>query len=106
MGKRGPKPTWPWIASRIQAGESRAAIAAEFGVSRQRVSQVAITQGAKGQFMCFDWTPAAIEQLHAAWARGDATKKIGDDIGCGKNAVVGKVRRLGLPPRRSPIKRK
>jgi len=57
-----------------------------------------------GDVVKFDWTPEAVGKLHIAWDAGDSTAKIGKDIGCGKNAVIGKARREGLPKRKSPIK--
>lgn len=52
------------------------------------------------------WTPAAIVQLGDLWAQGFSTAEIGRLIGVSKNAVVGKVHRIGLPPRPSPLKRR
>lgn len=50
------------------------------------------------------WTDAMDAALAAAWARGVATKAIGNEIGVTKNAVIGRARRIGLPARPSPIK--
>ncbi len=52
-----------------------------------------------------DWTPEAIERLKALWAEGHSTAEIARRMGLSKNAVVGKVHRLNLPGRPSPIKR-
>jgi len=55
--------------------------------------------------MPFDWTPEAIEWLKQAWADGHTTSKIAKMAGVSKNAIVGKIHRLKLESRPSPIKR-
>lgn len=45
------------------------------------------------------WTPERIEQLTLLWDEGVTTAEIGRRIGVTKNAVIGKVHRLGLVPR-------
>ena len=45
------------------------------------------------------WTPERIAQLIALWDEGVTTAEIGRRIGVTKNAVIGKVHRLGLVPR-------
>ena len=56
--------------------------------------------------MSFEWTPARVSTLIALWDEGLSTSLIGNRIGATKNAVVGKVHRLKLPKRGSPIKQK
>ncbi len=56
--------------------------------------------------MSFEWTPTRISALIALWSEGMPTSAIGQRLGITKNAVVGKVHRLGLPKRGSPIKQK
>ena len=56
--------------------------------------------------MTFEWTPDHIKTLIALWNEGHTTSEIGARMGITKNAVVGKVHRLGLPKRGSPIKPK
>lgn len=51
----------------------------------------------------FDWTPERLETLALLWADGLSMSQIAERLGTGKNSVVGKVHRLGLPPRPSPI---
>ena len=53
--------------------------------------------------MAFEWTPDHIKTLMALWAEGLPTLEIGRRLGITKNSVVGKVHRLGLPKRQSPI---
>jgi GcrA cell cycle regulator len=51
------------------------------------------------------WTEEAIARLRMLWAEGHSASEIGRRLGVSKNAVVGKVHRLGLPARPSPIRR-
>ncbi len=53
--------------------------------------------------MAIDWTPDRVKTLMALWAEGIPTLDIGRRLGVTKNSVVGKVHRLGLPKRQSPI---
>jgi len=45
------------------------------------------------------WTPERIDHLTRLWETGVTTAEIGRQIGVTKNAVIGKVHRLGLVPR-------
>jgi len=54
--------------------------------------------------MAFEWTPQHIASLIALWDEGLPTSEIGRRLGITKNAVIGKVHRLGLKKRGSPIK--
>lgn len=47
-----------------------------------------------------DWTPERIAALIALWNDHLTTSEIGRRLGITKNAVIGKVHRLGLPKRR------
>lgn len=47
-----------------------------------------------------DWTPERIAALIALWNEEITTSEIGRRLGITKNAVIGKVHRLGLPKRR------
>ena len=49
------------------------------------------------------WTPIKTSALIALWNEGIATIEIGKRLGVSKNAVVGRVHRLGLPKRPSPL---
>ncbi|MBQ8557253.1 MAG: global cell cycle regulator GcrA-like protein [Alphaproteobacteria bacterium] len=51
------------------------------------------------------WTPEKIKQLKKLWQKGKSTVEIGRELGMSKNAVVGKVHRLELDARPSPIKK-
>jgi GcrA cell cycle regulator len=51
----------------------------------------------------FDWTPAAIEQVKALHASGLTPRQIADKIGgLSRNAVSGKLSRLGIALRHRP----
>ena len=45
------------------------------------------------------WTPERMARLVALWEEGVTTAEIGRRIGVTKNAVIGKVHRIGLVPR-------
>jgi GcrA cell cycle regulator len=50
-----------------------------------------------------EWTEDRTDTLRVLWQEGLTTREIGARMGITKNAVVGKVHRLGLPKRQSPI---
>ncbi len=52
------------------------------------------------------WTEEMVEQLREMWKQGLTTGEIGKRLGVSKNSIVGKVHRLGLSGRPSPIKKK
>ncbi|MBQ7412981.1 MAG: global cell cycle regulator GcrA-like protein [Alphaproteobacteria bacterium] len=52
------------------------------------------------------WTNDKIKQLKKLWAKGKSTVEIAKELGISKNSVIGKVHRLELSARPSPIKRK
>lgn len=52
-----------------------------------------------------DWSLERTQALIELWKTGLPAGEIGNRLGVTKNAVVGKVHRLGLPKRPSPIKR-
>ena len=52
----------------------------------------------------FEWTPDRIKVLIGHWEEGLPTSEIGRRLGVTKNSVVGKVHRLGLKKRQSPIR--
>lgn len=53
-----------------------------------------------------DWNDNEIGQLRVLWDQGIPTAEIGRMMGVSKNAIVGKVHRLDLPARPSPISHK
>jgi len=50
--------------------------------------------------MSGEWTPERTAALMALWNEDLSTSEIGRRLGITKNAVIGKVHRLGLPQRR------
>jgi len=52
-----------------------------------------------------EWTDERINRLKKLWSEGLTTAAIGKQLRVSKNAVVGKVHRLELKGRSSPIKR-
>ena len=52
------------------------------------------------------WTDEVVDELRRMWAEGLTTSEIAKSLGVSKNSIVGKVHRLGLSGRPSPIKRK
>lgn len=50
-----------------------------------------------------EWTAAVIANLRQLWADGHSTAEIGRRLGCSKNAVIGKARRMKLPRRQDPV---
>lgn len=53
----------------------------------------------------FNWDESAISRLSDLWRTGLSASRIAETLGPGatKNAVIGKARRVGLPPRPSPL---
>lgn len=51
-----------------------------------------------------EWTSERIKVLMGLWEEGLPTSEIGRRLGVTKNSVVGKVHRLGLKKRQSPIR--
>lgn len=51
-----------------------------------------------------DWDATRIERLRELWEDGLSASAIGSVLGVSKNSIVGKVHRLELPNRASPIR--
>ncbi len=56
--------------------------------------------------MSVEWIPSRVSALIALWDEGIPASEIGRRLNVTKNAIVGKVHRLGLPKRQSPILKK
>ena len=52
------------------------------------------------------WTDEMVEGLKKMWKQGLTTNEIAKNLGVSKNSIVGKVHRLNLTARPSPIKKK
>lgn len=50
------------------------------------------------------WSEDKIKKLKKMWLAGKATAEIAKALGMSKNSIIGKVHRLELPARPSPIK--
>lgn len=50
------------------------------------------------------WSDELITDLRFLWKKGHSASLIAKTLGLTKNQVIGKVHRVGLPPRQSPIK--
>lgn len=51
----------------------------------------------------FDWNADAVEKLKRLWRDGLSCTAIGKDMGVTRNAIIGKVGRLGLPKRSKAV---
>lgn len=93
------------IVQRVISGMSRRVVADELGLTRQRVSQIVIraTGAADRQQL---WPEERGQRLRAMWDEGLSVNEIARRLGVSRGSVVGKVRRLDLPARPSPIRPK
>jgi DNA-binding CsgD family transcriptional regulator len=82
------------IVSRWRAGTSRHSLAAEYGVSHQRISQIIhkVHPASRPPL----WPAKQTAALKTLLSEGHNSTKIGRRLGVSKNAVVGKLRRLHL----------
>lgn len=55
--------------------------------------------------MTVEWVPLRVSALIALWNEGLSASEVGRRLGVSKNAVIGKVHRLGLSNRQSPIQK-
>ena len=53
-----------------------------------------------------DWNEKRLTQLKKLWAEGLSITQIGEKMGASRNAIAGKVHRLGLPKRSVPSNEK
>ena len=54
--------------------------------------------------MTENWTPVRVSALIALWSDGLPCREIGRRLGFTKNAIIGKVNRLGLAKRNSSVR--
>ena len=52
------------------------------------------------------WTEDRLKKLKDLWGNGLSISKIGKELGVSRNAIAGKVHRMGLTKRQSPIANK
>lgn len=70
---------------------------------KHRVKKLGLVEAREGPG---PWTLERVLKLREMWAAGYSAGNIGRLIGVSKNSVIGKVHRLGLKPRPSPIVRR
>jgi DNA-binding CsgD family transcriptional regulator len=109
--KRGPKPGKhqtrdEMIVARLVAGGTMRALATEYGLSPERVRQIARQLGYSGRRANPPWPPEADKRLLELSRAGLPASLIAKRLGVTKNAVTRRLRRLGLPGRLSPILQK
>ncbi|WP_116654401.1 GcrA family cell cycle regulator [Pelagibacterium sediminicola] len=51
------------------------------------------------------WTKDRVSTLRELWLEGLSATEIGQRLGCTRNAVLGKVHRIGLSGRRTPVRK-
>src|SRR5215475_2563358 len=57
--------------------------------------------------MAMSWNEATVELLKKLWELGQSASKIGAELGCSRNAVIGKIHRImGMNANRKPRERK
>ena len=87
------------IVKRLAAGTSPRAVGAEFGLTAKRICQIHMqVTGARLRPPYASWPANHVARLRLLWRRGLSTAEIGRLLGVSKNAVVGKIDRLELPP--------
>jgi DNA-binding CsgD family transcriptional regulator len=85
------------IAARLAAGASLREVGVTFGISGERVRQIAVAAGGphKRRHRAPLWPATRTARLRKLWGRMSAAE-IGLKLGVSKHAVIGKARRLGL----------
>lgn len=86
------------IVYAIERGEAYRTIGERHGLSYERVRQIGISNGAKPP-NSNRWTPGEIAVLKNLWWCKTASE-LADILGKTRNAVIGKVHRIGLPKTR------
>jgi GcrA cell cycle regulator len=56
-----------------------------------------------GLSMATEWNDQRLKKLEKLWEKGMSISQIGKELGVSRNAVAGKVHRMGLSKRASPI---
>jgi transcriptional regulator with XRE-family HTH domain len=85
------------ILERLNAGVTTRAVAAEFGITHQRVSQIRQRlTGARPGAARRPWSLDRIEQLQRLRREGLTAAAIARELGVSRSAVAGKLHRLRL----------
>lgn len=85
------------IPEMIAAGKSTIEIARQLGSNEKAVRAYAIEQGVfKGVTPTGFWSQERVDLAKKLWTSGVSTTEIGQRLGCSRNAVIGKLTRLGI----------
>ena len=84
------------IVARLDTGATLRAVSVEYGLSPERVRQIARELGYSGRRASPPWPPEADEQLSDLARAGLSASAIGKRLGVTKHAVTGRARRIGL----------
>ena len=87
------------MLAQCEAGVPLAEIAAEHGVSAERVRQIVRRLGVPGTGPSA-WSPTDTATLRRLWRKGLTASLIADQLGVTKNAITSRANRLDLPSRR------
>jgi GcrA cell cycle regulator len=99
--KRGRKPEEhqarnQTIVARLNVGATLKGVSIEYGITPERVRQIARRLGYSGGRASPRWATDADKQLQELVRTGLSASLIADNLGVTKNAVIGRARRLGL----------
>jgi hypothetical protein len=86
------------IVRRLADGASMRAVAKEFGITRQRVSQISFRVTGKLTQPPLDWTQERLGVLRSLWGKGLGVSAIAGRLGVSEASISKKARHLGLPP--------
>jgi hypothetical protein len=87
------------IVKRLAAGASTRAVGAKFGLTPAQISRIRMqVTGVRQRPAYAPWPAKRVARLRLLWRRGLSAAEIGRLLGMSKNAVVGKIDRLELPP--------
>lgn len=84
--------------------ETVIAISEKLGRSTYSVGSQALARGLSLTYVWRDWSEEELRDLREAWAAGRTLNEIADLLGRSRSSIAGKVRRLDLERRGSPIK--
>ena len=87
------------MLAQCEAGVPLAEIAAEHGVSAERVRQIVRRLGVPGTGPSA-WSPTDTATLRRLWRKGLTASLIADKLGVTKDAITSRANRLDLPSRR------
>lgn len=89
------------IKQRVADGATRVSVGREFGITGERVGQIAGRKGTQ-----FFWDVESISYARARWDTGLPAAEIAREMGISKNCIIGLAHRNDFTGRPSPIRRK